>query len=85
MLVFSRRADSIPSGIPTASATSIAARVSSAVTTSRLRIIWSTGNPVRQLTPRSPRSSAPSQRTYWTWIGWSRPKNARIARIDSSL
>jgi len=83
--VFSRRADSMPSGTPTATATSIAASVSSAVTSSRLRIICTTGVPVRQLVPRSPRSTAPSQRAYCTWIGASSPKNARRARIDSSL
>ena len=44
-----------------------------------------TGIPVRQLTPRSPRSRAPSQRAYCTWIGWSSPKNVLSARIDSSL
>ncbi len=83
--VFSRRAESMPRGTPTASATSMAARVSSTVTWRRLRIIWSTGSPVRQLVPRSPRSTPPIQRRYWTWTGTSRPKNARSARTVSSL
>ena len=52
-----------------------------AVTCSRLRIIWSTGNPVRQLVPRSPWSTDHSHRPYWTWRGLSSPKKARSARI----
>ena len=84
-VVFSRRADSMPRGTPTATATSMAASVSSTVTSSRPRIIWTTGSPVRQLVPRSPRSTPLSQRPYCTWRGASRPKNARKARIDSSL
>ncbi len=63
--VFSRRADTMPSGMPTARATSIAPSVSSSVTWRRLVIIWMTGSPVRQLVPRSPRSTRPSHRAYW--------------------
>src|SRR4030095_9286709 len=45
----------MPRGTPTSRATIMAPMVSSAVTWRRLRIIWSTGNPLLQLLPRSAR------------------------------
>ena len=55
--------------------------MSSNVAGSRSRIISPTGRPVEKLMPKSPLSTAKSQRTYCTGTGWSRPSRWRKASI----
>ena len=67
-------ADRIPAATPRISEKATESTVSSIVTGRRSRIRERTGLPVRHEVPRSPRRSWPSQRPYWTYQGWSRPK-----------
>jgi hypothetical protein len=67
-------ADRMPAPTPRTREKATARSVSSIVTGSRSRISESTGFPVRQEVPRLPWRSWPSQRRYWTYHAWSRPK-----------
>ena len=60
-------------GMEMARATAIDRTISSSVTGSRTSTSESTGRPLRMELPQSPWTSLPSQITYWTRTGRSRP------------
>src|SRR6185503_8152256 len=62
-----------------------ASRVSGRVTVRRERIRVPTGRSYWMERPRSPRRAWPTQRAYWTGIGWSRPRACRTRATESGL
>src|SRR5438309_1896312 len=72
-----RAADSTPTGRAMTSANVSAKAASVSVTGSRWPISSSTGRRVQSDSPRSPRATWPSQSTYCTYSGRSRPSLAR--------
>ncbi len=70
---FWRTAEITPAGTAKRTAMITASSVTSSVTGRRRTISDSTGLPVRKESPRSPRSTLPSQNRYCTGSGLSRP------------
>jgi hypothetical protein len=64
-----RVAETMPAAMPSTSEKPTARQVSSRVTGSRSRMRESTGLPVRHDVPRSPWTSWPIHRPYWTYHG----------------
>src|SRR6266540_1493382 len=80
-----RIAETMPAAMPRTSANPTASPVSSSVTGSRSRMSCVTGLPVRHEVPRSPRASSATHREYWTYHGWSRPKNRLSSATMAAL
>src|SRR5690242_10153713 len=74
-----RTAEKTPAGIAMASATSSERHASSMVIGSLRPTVHTTDSRVRMDSPRSPRRASPSQRTYCSGIGSSRPYFWRIS------
>ena len=72
-------------GMAMTSATAIDSTISSSVTGSRTSTSLSTGRPLRTEVPQSPWTSLPSQMTYWTRMGLSRPYASRVLIASSSV
>ena len=77
------RAATSPSGIPTASASSIEIVTSSIEAGARRPMSSSTGRRVRSETPQSPVATPPTYSAIWTGIGRSSPSSSRAFSICS--
>jgi hypothetical protein len=80
---FGRDAESTPRVIPPTVERKSAVAVSSRVARKRINTSPSTGCRIRMDRPRSPCSTCPIHRTYWTGSGSSRPRAARRLATSS--
>src|SRR5262249_43422073 len=74
---FGRTAEAMPNARPTTVESRSPAPVSTSVALKRSSTSPSTGRFIQIDRPRSPRTTRPSQWTYWMESGWVRPSSAR--------